>query len=775
MKIYLTLSLFLIISIKLYAQNSISISGKIIEEDNGEAIIAANIFCIENSFGVVTNYDGEYELKIDISEAKDSITLVYSYIGFASQNVRFLPQKDTIINIRLSTGIEFVAIEVEAESYKEKLNSTQMGRLEVTADDAKKIPLIFGEVDVLKVFQLKPGVQSGGEGTSGLFIRGGSADQNLFLLDDAPIYNPAHLFGFFSTFNADGVENVNLYKAGFPAQYGGKLSGVVDVNMREGNKEEFKILGGIGMISSRLTFEGPIQKGKGSYIFSARRTYIDLITGLLNKLNKENKNWMQLPAYNFFDLNGKVTYNINDKNKVSISGFLGKDFFKYKAKKFGFNFDWGNTVLSAKWTRIIHSKMTMNTVATFSDYYYKIYTAYRDSDLGLGSGIRDYNFKSEFSYFPNNKHTIKFGVNYIYHRFIVNDLQVSNYVNNALDVDKGNHYFGNDFALYFNDDWNITERFKLNMGLRATGFLNDTKFYWGLEPRLSAKYSITDKMSLKANYARMYQYIHLVSSSGASFPTDVWYPSNSKVKPQFSDMVSLGYEYALHKDYYLSIEGYYKWLHNQIDFRDGANLMNNGNLNNEFIFGKGATYGIETYLEKRKGQWHGWIGYTLSWAWRSFPDIMNGKKFRPKYDRRHDFSIVLMYDMKKRPLSFSMTWVYGTGNAISLPASRYVHTDFSGRNPYNFIPIYEDRNSFRMPAYHRMDIGFIWRLKTKYPERFKSDLTFSIYNVYNRLNTFMIYIDAEYANDDALIPQRFVAKSIALFPMIPSVTWNFKF
>ena len=758
------------------AQNTITIQGKIIEEENKEAIIGANIFCKEKSIGVITNFDGEYTLSLNIDAPIDTLTLEYSYVGFSNQSIRFFPQKDTTIDIAMNTGVEFTTIEVEADGNKERLNSTQMGTVQLTAEEIKKIPVMFGEVDVLKVLQLKPGVQSGGEGTSGLFVRGGTADQNLFILDETPIYNPSHLFGFFSTFNSDAVKDVTLYKAGFPAQYGGKLSSVVNVTTRDGNADKFSISGGIGLIASRVTIEGPIKlkKGKLAYLFSARRTYIDLITELFNKANKDNPNWTKIPGYNFLDLNGKITYTISSKDKLYISGFLGRDFFDYKGNNFGFKFDWGNTAASLRWVRTIHKDLIMNNVFSFSDYNYKISTVFEDASLGLGSGIRDFNLKSEFSYFPNDKHTIKFGANAIHHKFKVNDLDY-NANDDDLDESQGNFYYAGDFALYINDDWSITEKFKLNIGLRLAGFVNDKKFYGGIEPRISAKYSINDKMSLKANYARMNQFIHLVSSSGAAFPTDVWYPSTKKIKPQGSDLVSLGYEYGINDSYYLSVEGYYKWLHQQIDFKDGANLTGNGRLDNEFIFGKGASYGIEMYLEKKKGQWHGWIGYTLSRAWRSFPDIMQGKKFSPKYDRRHDFSIVVMYDFKKAPITLSATWVYGTGNAISLPTSRYIHTDYIGGNPYNFIPVYSDRNAFRMPAYHRLDLGLVWNLHTKNPKKIKSDLTFSIYNVYSRLNSFLIYIDAEYANEDAQIPQRFVAKSIALFPIIPTVTWNFKF
>lgn len=768
-------SLLLILSIcfasALSAQKRVSISGTIKESESGETLLGASVYEARSKLGTASNEYGFYSLSLP--KSSDTLELVFSYTGFRTEVLRFILDRDTTINLELGTGVEMDIVEVEAGSPREQLNSTQMGKVEVTAEEAKDIPVIFGEVDILKVLQLKPGVQSGGEGNSGLYVRGGGSDQNLFILDEAPVYNPSHLFGFFSTFNADAVKGVTLYKAGFPAEYGGKLSAVVDVSMREGNRKRVEMTGGLGLISSRFTIEGPLKRDKGAFIVSGRRTYVDVITNIVNEIKKDDPEWTPLPDYNFFDLNAKFNYDLDGKNRLFLSGYWGRDFFKFSNESLSFNFNWGNISSTARWNHVVSPQMFVNTSFTFSDYVYTISTKFDQFGFNLGSGIRDMNLKADFDWFPEPAHAVKFGANAIYHRFSVNRFEAGA-DDGSLDFQLGNIYHAGEFAAYFSDDWTLSDRLKIHLGGRASGFVNEGKFYYGLEPRLALKYSLNKDLSLKANYSRMYQYIHLVSASGASLPTDVWYPSTRIVRPQSSDLASLGLGYALGNEFYCSVEGYYKWLHSQIDFRDGANLVTNDNLDREFVFGKGASYGMEAYIEKKRGQWRGWVGYTLSWSWREFADIMNGQRFRPRYDRRHDVSVVAMYDFKKIPLTLSATWVYGTGNAVSLPVARYFHTDISGANPFRFVPVFTERNAFRMPAYHRMDIGAVLQLFPKRKWRFKSDLTLSIYNVYNRLNTFFLFIEPVYANEDDNVPTRFQAKSVALFPIIPTITWNFK-
>ncbi|MCH2023883.1 MAG: TonB-dependent receptor [Saprospiraceae bacterium] len=754
-----------------------TISGVVKNQSNGETLIGANIYLADGVTGTITNEYGFYSLTLP----SDSIEVTFSYLGLISVSHSLYLTVDTILNVELDDGLFIEEITVNANSNQEKVNSTQMGMDEITVKEAKEIAAIFGEVDVIKVLQLKPGVQSGSEGSSGLFIRGGGADQNHFILDEAPVYNPSHLFGFFSTFNADAIKNVKLYKAGFPSEFGGKLSSVIDIRMREGNRKKFNVTGGLGLISSRLTVEGPIVKDKGSFILSGRRTYVDVFTAAFNEGNKDNEDWVQIPNYSFYDINLKANYDLGDKDRLFLSGYFGRDVFLYKADDINFNFEWGNANATLRWNHIVSSKLFVNTSFTFSDYLYDINNTFDEFDLRLGSGIRDFNLKTDFSWFPSSKHKIKFGLNSIYHRFSVGRFSAGNGTN--LNFEAGSEFHAGEFAAYFSDDWAISSKVKLLTGLRLSGFYNEGQFYWAAEPRFALKYSVHQNVSLKANYSRMAQYIHLVSTSGASLPTDVWYPSNERVKPQFSDLVSAGVSIALGKDFYISGEGYYKWMHNQIDFRDGANLIVNDELDKEFIFGKGYSYGGEIYLEKKNGMIRGWIGYTLSWTWREFELVNDGIPYHPRHDRRHDISIVVMWDIpwarKKFPLTLSATWVYGTGNATSLPTGRYIMSGIIGQNPYQFVPLYTERGSFRMPAYHRLDLGLVWKLFPQSKKRFKSDLTISVYNVYNRRNAFFMYIDAVYADggngfNSTQLPEKFEAKTVSLFPIIPTITWNFK-
>lgn len=759
------------------AQQKYTISGVLKDASSGETLIGASVYEGDGALGTITNEYGFYSLTVP----EDTVVLTFSYIGLTPVMQKFYLASDTTINLELQEGLQIKEVTVKANSNKEKVNSTQMGMDELTIKEAKEIPAIFGEVDIIKVLQLKPGVQSGSEGSSGLFVRGGSADQNHFILDEAPVYNPSHLFGFFSTFNADAVKNVKLYKAGFPAEFGGKLSSVLDIRMREGNRKDYHITGGLGLISSRLTIEGPIVKDKGSFLVSGRRTYVDLFTAALNEANKNNESWVQIPNYSFYDINVKANYDLGEKDRLFLSGYFGRDVFLYKADGIDFNFEWGNAAATLRWNHTISPKMFVNTAFTFSDYLYNIKNKFDDFDLTLGSGIRDMNLKTDFSWFPSSKHNIKFGVNGIYHRFSVGRFSAGN--GNDLNFEAGTEFHAGEFGVYFSDDWTISEKVKLLTGLRLSAFYNQGQFYWGAEPRMALKYSVHPDVSLKVSYARMSQYIHLVSTSGASLPTDVWYPSNPNVKPQFSDLVSAGVSWALGKDFFISGEGYYKWLHNQVDFRDGARLFVNDNLDAEFVFGKGYSYGGEIYIEKKNGMIRGWIGYSLSWTWREFESINNGKPYHPTHDRRHDISAVVMWDIPwtgpKFPLTLSASWVYGSGNATSLPTGRFVMSGITGQNPFQFVPIYTERGSFRLPDYHRLDLGLVWELYPLSKKRFKSDITFSIYNVYNRRNPFFMYIDPIYAdggngNNGPQVPERFEAKTVSLFPIIPTITWNFK-
>lgn len=782
------LLLFSLFTQTLLAQKKITVSGTIRDADTGETLVGATAQIKALKTGATSNEYGFYSVSINKTEnMPDTATVVFTYIGYVPQVRVIRTNRDTVLNLSIGASQELGEVVIEANSARERVNSTQMSLVTITTKEAKILPAFLGEVDILRTLQLKPGVLSGGEGISGMYVRGGGSDQNLFILDEAPVYNPSHLFGLFSTFNSDAVKNVELYKGGFPAQYGGRLSSVIDVSLNDGNRRKFSGSGGIGLISSRLTLEGPLKKDKGSFIVSGRRTYVDLITNLVNKVNEDNPSFSPIPAYSFYDLNAKFNYDIDDKNKIFLSGYFGRDNFVFKTTDFNFQFYWGNATATARWNHVFNPKLFSNVVFTFSDYVYKISNTFDQFQFSLGSGIRDYNLKYDFSWFPSSKHVVKFGANAIYHDFLVSSLQASN-KDNTFNLEAGSRRKAGDFALYANDDWHVNSKLSVNTGLRLSGFTSGSKFYTGIEPRVSAKYSLTEDLSVKGSYNRMYQYIHLVANSAATLPTDIWYPSNATIKPQSSDQIAGGVSYALGRDWFVSGEGFYKWLWGQIDFRDGAQLFANDNLDDEFVFGKGKSYGGEFYLEKKNGKVTGWIGYSLTWVKRKFqsrfgePAINNGEYFYPRYDRRHDINVVVMYQPHWR-WTLSTTFSYGTGNAFSLPDGRAVtldngaigNIDANAQSFYNFniAPVYTARNKYRLPANYHWDLSVVMQL-FKPEKKLQGDLTLSVYNMTDRRNPFFIYIAPQDADDNG-IPERFQARLVSLLPILPTVTFNFKF
>ncbi|MCB0840048.1 MAG: TonB-dependent receptor, partial [Bacteroidetes bacterium] len=564
-----------LISIQIYfAQSSYTISGYVKESESGEAMIGATIAAPKLQKGTYTNEYGFYSLTLPASE--DSVQLRYVFGGFKTEVRYVVLNKDYTIDIELQiASVDEVVI--EAESYQEQLNSTEMSVSRITMAEAKALPALFGEVDIIKTLQLKPGVSSGSEGSSGIFVRGGGPDQNLVLLDNTVVYNPSHLFGFFSTFNSDAVKDVKLYKGGFPSQYGGRLSSVIDVKMNEGNKKKFSGAGGLGLIASRLTLEGPIVKDKSSFMISGRRTYVDVFTRLINETQKDNPDFNQIPDYFFYDFNAKANYEISDKDQLFISGYFGRDRFKFDDGEFDFNFDWGNSNTTLRWNHLFNSKLFLNTSASYSDYQYRISNEFDIFSFELSSQITDGSLRTDFTWIPNNRHTVKFGAGGIYHRFIVGRLDAGA-DDGSFDFEAGNTYYGTELGAYISDDIEVSSALKINTGLRISGFANEGTFYTGIEPRMAIKYSLSESVSVKASYARMVQYLHLVSSSGTSLPTDIWYPSNGRVKPQNSHQVAGGISLALGDKFLLTNEVYYKWLGNQIDFRDAANLFVNDDL-----------------------------------------------------------------------------------------------------------------------------------------------------------------------------------------------------
>ncbi|KAA9340557.1 TonB-dependent receptor [Adhaeribacter soli] len=767
LRVCFLLLLFFVLPRAVWSQTLYSLSGTLRDAETGETLIGATAFIPATGKGASSDINGNYVLSL----SPGAYTIQFSYLGYQTLTRQINFSKDQKLDITLSPSLnELKEVVVEANSLNEKLKSTQMSVEKLTTQEAKLLPALFGEVDLIKTLQLKPGVQSGGEGTSGLYVRGGGPDQNLFLVDDATVYNASHLFGFFSIFNPDAVQSVDLYKGGFPAQYGGRLSSVVDIKMREGNKQRFSTSGGIGLIASRLTVEGPIQRNRSSFLLSARRTYFDVFTRRYNKMKEGVKDYNPIPDYYFYDLNGKASFELGPDDKLFFTGYFGNDVFGFQNKGFNFDFDWGNKVAALRWNHRFSPRLYSNTTVSVSDYQYGIKNNVGTRSFKMGSGVRDYSLRVDFDYQLDTAHALKFGATAVSHDFVVGRLSAgSSDGGTAFSSDIG-HKAG-EYGLYISDDYTVNSRLALNIGARLSGFSKDTSFFVGFEPRFSARYNLTESVSLKGSYTRMVQYVHLVSNSGASLPTDVWYPSNGRVKPQQSNQVALGISKLSNSGKYLfTNEVYYKWMNRQIDFRDGAQLFVNPNLDQEFIFGKGFSYGNEIYFEKKTGKTTGWVGYTLSWTNRKFPEINQGKIFPTRYDRRHDITVVAMHQLNPR-VSLTGTWVYGTGSTYSVPLGKMVMQDIPGAD-FLYIPLYAaERNNYRLAAYHRLDLGMVYKLRPRYGE---SDLTFSIYNVYNRRNPYFIYIDAIKNGDESKI-LGFRAKQVSLFPIIPSVTYNFKF
>ncbi len=686
--------------------------------------------------------------------------------------------------------------------------STDMGRIELPIDQIKKLPVVFGEVDILKTIALLPGVQSAGEGNTGFYVRGGGIDQNLILLDNATVYNASHLFGFFSVFNADAVKNIELFKGGVPSGYGGRLSSVLDISLRDGNYKEFHGTGGIGTIASRFTAEGPIKKDTSSFIISGRRTYIDF---LLKPLINSRPN-IQGTGYYFYDLNAKFNYKLGPKDWISLSAYLGRDVFSFNSAQAGFStkIPWGNATSTLRWNHVFSPKLFMNTLFYFTDYSFSFEGGQEQFTFGLKSGIRDYGSKIQFSYFPNPNHKVKWGVDYTYHIFTPNNTYASS-GDTQFNLDNSSRLNSHESAAYIQDEWDINEKIKVNIGLRQSYFLHTGSFtryiypettgligagspekitygngekvadYWGFEPRISGRYLIKEGSSIKAGYNRNFQYIHLNSFSPTSLPTDVWLPSTDRLRPQFSDQYSVGYFRDFKENKWeSSVEVYYKDMFNVSEYEEGADPSQtvNDNIDNLLWFGKGWSYGAEFFLKRNTGDVTGWIGYTWAKTMRQFDEINEGRPFPSRWDRRHDFNFVMNYKINERA-DIGFVFVYATGNAITLPTSRYFYQG-------NVIDVYGDRNSFRMAPYHRADISLnlisknsierqeMARLNPHLKKRvFVSSWNFSIYNLYNRRNPYFIYFAAE--GDFSQGSFQTKAYQVSLFPILPSVTWNFEF
>ncbi len=781
------LVVFLQCSLITTAQVRYTLSGYVKDAESGEDLIGASVTVAgESGRGTTTNLYGFYSITLQEGE----YVIVISYIGYKNRLDTVSLTGDVRLNIQLSeNSIMMSDVVVTAERNDANIQSTDMGRTELSVEQIKTIPAIFGEVDILKALQLLPGVQSAGEGNSGFYVRGGGADQNLILLDEAVVYNTGHLFGFFSVFNSDAIRNTTLIKGGMPAQYGGRLSSVLDIAMKDGNNQEWHGTGGIGVISSRLTLEGPLVKDRSSVMVSARRTYADLLARPFIKGTDFDGN-----GYYFYDLNAKVNYRFSDKDRVYASCYFGRDVFEFVSPDNDFNakIPWGNRTATVRWNHLFSGQLFSNLALVYNDYQFEVGSTFEDFTFTLFSGVRDYNAKLDFDFFPGENHSMKFGANYTFHRF-------SPYSANATDgtaefsTDSLNQKYAHELAVYVQDEFDLGSRVRINAGLRGAWFqqigpynqiifnelqvATDTiryargqkvRDYYGLEPRLSLRFIVNPKVSLKAGLAYTNQFIHLVQSSTSTLPTDLWVPSSGIVEPQRGIQYSLGYfQNYLENDLETSVEIYYKDLQNQIEFNDSYVPELGRDVEESFVFGRGRSYGAEFFVRKNKGPLTGWLGYTLSYTWRYFDDLNGGERFPARYDTRHDLSAVATWKVSPR-WTVSAIFVYGTGQATTVPLSFYL---IEG----NLINEYGARNSYRLAPYHRMDFSATYSpdKRDEKPRAFDWDLNFSVYNLYNRRNPFFIYYDIE--GDIFSSTLDISAKQVSLFPVIPSITWNFRF
>lgn len=755
-----------------HAQDYI-LHGYVRDADSGEKLIGSTLQLSDRSKSVTTNAYGYFSLTVP----KGEVSVLVSHIGYDLLDLHLSVSGNEQINIELNKK-EKVLEEIVISGSREEstLQSPQMGKTKLQIEELKNIPVIFGERDVLKTIQLLPGVTSGGEGSTDFYVRGGGGDQNLILLDEATVYNSSHLLGFFSTFNSDAIKDVSLYTGGIPAEYGGRASSVMDVKMLEGNKKEFHGEGGIGLIASRLKLEGPLKKDKSSFMLSGRRTYADMFL----KLSKDED--IKQSSLYFYDLNAKLNYEINDKNTVFASGYFGRDAMSHADL---FKFDWGNRTGTMRWNHIFNQSLFSNTSAIYSDFTYHVNVQSSNADFVISSLIQNIHIKQDFDYYSKDNNKVKFGVHFLHRTVKPASLQAKEKTGvNTLDIENRKGMEADAYISY-ERKWN--DLFSTLSGLRLSNFMalgpgsffeydkdgeaiegqaytssDIVKRYTYLEPRLSLRYLVNEKSSVKASYNRLSQNLHKLTNTTSSLPTDQYVISSKNIKPQIVDQVSAGYfRNILGDQYEASVETYYKWMENQIDFRNGADLQANVHLEGELLFGIGRAYGVETLLEKKKGRLTGWVSYTLSKSERKIDQINQGDWYRARQDRTHDLSLVALYKLSQS-WTLGSTFTYYTGNAVTFPRGKYT---LENQTMY----YYADRNADRMPNYHRLDVSVTYEPE-KRNKNWQSSWSFGLYNAYNRKNAYLIDFKENEVNKNQIDTYR-----VALFGIIPSVTWNFKF
>jgi len=793
-------------------KKKITFSGYIYDAVSGEALIGCKIFEPTHKIGAVTNNFGFFSISLDEGAYSFSV----SYIGYTKQLVEIDESK--VLTIKLNPKENTLStVVVDAEKVEERIESSDMGKIKLTSEEINAIPAIGGEVDVLKSITLLPGIKQGVDGSSGFYVRGGGPDQNLILLDGVPLYNPYHMWGFLSTFNAEAINNIEVTKGAFPARYGGRLSSVLDITMKEGNNREWSSSVTLGLLSAKASVSGPVVKDKSSIMLSARRTYIDLIIVPILKRNYEKDGIDVKEGYNFTDLNLKYNYRFSDKDRIYFSGFFSKDKYYFDsfsesliqggsvttseniARKQG----WGNIITSIRWNHLFGSKLFVNTSAYYTSYNYFTNSLFKSTSTNTGiapekentvsytSTIRDLALKQDYQFFISKKQTLRFGLSGIVHDF---EPGVNAYksetdqitINNKIE---NNDIQGTELSLYVEDDFDLSRRIKINAGLHGSGFLVQNSTYYSLQPRLSARFLVGEHFSLKAGYSNMTQYLHLLTSSGITQSSDLWVPSTDKIKPQQSHQVSVSGTVLLGDKYSLEVEGYYKTMSNLIDYKDGVTFLTTATgWEDRVAVGKGDAYGGEIFLKKNKGKITGWLGYTLSWTNRQFEEINFGEIYPYRYDRRHDISLVGNYKLSDK-WTLNGAWVLYTGNAVTIPTAAYIAPgydgNFQGNNSFPSPGVLENgnalsstgivenpqgRNNYRLPNYHRLDLTAVRNVK-----RAKSEhtLTVGLTNIYNRLNPSFYYVAHE--QNAVTGVSRVIYKTRTLFPIMPTISYNIKF
>ncbi|MEZ5041629.1 MAG: TonB-dependent receptor [Saprospiraceae bacterium] len=792
MRIVFTVLCYCLPFCSLFAQ-TYTLNGYVTDAVTGEHLGLANIVELKTGKGAISNDYGYYSLSL----VSDTVILVCSYVGYQNDTVGLFLTKNSTLPFSLKPISNLIPVEVVGHLSESPEISPRLGVLKLSSTQIQALPSLLGEPDILRGLQLLPGIQSGSEGQTGLFVRGGSPDQNLLLLDGIPVYNAFHLFGFFSVFDADAIKDVTLYKGGFPARFGGRLSSVLDIKMKEGNMKEWHGTATLGLISSKFMIEGPLQKGKTSFMFSARRTYADILAApFLNRAQKRDGLDQKL-SYFFHDLNIKLNHKFSDKDRLFISIYNGLDQYNRKTSLTDLLFEqtnqdqlkWGNQTLALRWNHVWNPRLFSNGVLTYSNFELQtkdaIYTKSEEEapplinsfDLDYTSGIRDIAVGLNFDYIPSAQHLLKFGGKFIKHQFNPGIFdQYINIVSPDLNYEQDSilgqeKIYAKEWALYVEDEFRPNQAFSINAGFHFTGYHVENKSHLSIQPRFSIHYTLTEQLSLKAGFATMAQFIHLLTNSSIGLATDLWLPSTTQISPQLGWQTSIGLSQSYQEKYKLTIEGFYKKMKNVSAYKPGVSLFDFNEWQDRILQGKGEAYGAEILLEKPNGRLNGWIGYTLSWSWRQFEGLNEGQRFPFRYDKRHDISVVANYKIKKN-ISLSSTWVFSTGNALTIPNNRYTGVGPPPGHGTAILLDYGKRNGSRLPAYHRLDVSCAFR---KVKKKFVRIWSLGVYNLYARRNPFYIEIDGSANGKGELNKRELKLKKISLPPLIPSIAYKIEF